>query len=104
KQRTAKKATGSATRRKTPLPMPDDGFANEYFKHANVAAACASQALSRTHRAICRTAGGPLNARNAAAAGARTNRMKNALRRSAGSIATRLMIASPPAPSKFADG
>src|SRR5207245_1176864 len=60
--------------------------ANAYFKHANVAVACASHALSRTHRAICRTAGGPLNVRYAAAAGARTNRMKNHSRRSLGSI------------------
>src|SRR5205085_1540178 len=81
----AKKPTGSATRRKTPLPMPDDGLTNAYFKHASVAAVCASHALSRTHRAICRTAGGPLNVRNAAAAGARTNRMKNHSRRSLGS-------------------
>src|SRR5438132_3622467 len=87
KQSTAKKATGIATKKKTPLPIPDDGFATAYLKHASVAAACASHAPSRTHRAICRIGGGPLNAGIAAAAGARTNRMKNHLRRSLGSIA-----------------
>src|SRR5207245_2142541 len=81
-QRMAKKATGIATRKKTPLPMPDDGLANAYFKHENVAAACASEALSKSHREICRTRGGPLNARYAAAAGVKTNKETKAWIRS----------------------
>jgi len=56
--------------------MPDDGLPNAYQTQASVAAVSASQAQKRMIRAICRNAGGPLNATTAAGTGRTKNKKK----------------------------